>query len=249
MPRQIFSLSMHILVGCMLLSTASAANHWRVLQEGLAYKDYGPSILSPWSHIHVFKIDLRYYQLDLVTAQDLSKALASVNELADANHALLAINGGFFDENSQPLGLRIGHHQLRHPLKTISWWGIFYIKQHTAHITNYQQFSQHANISFAVQSGPRLLINGRIPRLKDGIAERSALGISDDGTIIILVTQNSPLTTTAVAHLLKTRLHCRSALNLDGGGSSQLYANIANFKINAYGFSHVSDAILVKPYS
>lgn len=252
MPRQLFSYKARarhvlIMVLALLLTNSAAANHWRELSAGIDYRDFGSSVLSPWSHIHVFRIDLKRNQLDLVTARDLSKSLASVDEFGVFSHALLSINGGFFDQKSQPLGLRIGHNKQHNPLKPISWWGIFYIQNQQAHISNYTHFPMDHQIDFAVQSGPRLLVNGKILSLKEGFAERTALGITKDGHVIILVTQNSPMTTRAIARLMLAKLGCQNALNLDGGGSSQLYAHIDSFKINARGFSNVSDAIIVKP--
>ena len=235
----------------ILLTTVAHAHQWRVLAKGIAYRDLGISLLSPWSHIHVFRIDLKDNQLDLVTARDLSKTLASVDEFGYFSHALLSINGGFFDQNAHPLGLRIGHHKQHSPLKPISWWGIFYIKHQKAYLSSHAHFTPDNHVNFAVQSGPRLLVDGKkIPALKEGFAERSALGITQDGHVIILVTQNSPMTTTMLARLMQSNaLKCIDALNLDGGGSSQLYAQMDAFKMNVYGFSNVSDAIIVKPHN
>jgi exopolysaccharide biosynthesis protein len=42
-------------------------------------------------------------------------------------------------------------------------------------------------------------------------------------------------------------LACLSALNLDGGSSSQLYASMDDFVIDIPGFSRVADAIVVRP--
>ena len=166
-------------------------------------------------------------------ANFLSQQHASVDEIAHFSKALVTINGGFFDHNHHPLGLRIGSQQQYNPLKRISWWGVFYIKDKKPYLSGLNNYKSNEHIDFAVQSGPRLLIHGRIPSLKPGRAERSALGISPDGRVIILVTENAPMTTTA--------------LNLDGGSSSQLYADIGSLQLNVHGFSNVSDAIVVKP--
>jgi hypothetical protein len=44
-------------------------------------------------------------------------------------------------------------------------------------------------------------------------------------------------------------LECTDALNLDGGSSTQLYANVRLFKINVPGINAITDAILVVPRS
>lgn len=181
-------------------------------------------------------------------AKDLAVKHASVNEYAEHSKAMVAINGGFFDKNFRSLGLRISDKQQQSPLKQISWWGVFYIKNKTAYITSARQFKKSKAIDFAVQSGPRLLINGQIPPLRPGRAERTALGINAEGQVILLVTENAPLSTTELAQLMQSPpLNCINAINLDGGSSSQLYAAVDSFRLNVHGFSNISDAIAVKP--
>lgn len=232
----------------MFLTLPVFANTWRELAPGIEYVDLNENLLVPWSHVHVFRVDLKKNKLDLVMANELSLHNASAQAFAHHTNALITINGGFFDQNYQPLGLRIGNQQQHNPLKRISWWGIFYISNKHPYLSGLNQYISHSNTEFAVQSGPRLLINSKIPSLKPGYAERSALGITADNHVIILVTKNSPLTTTALAQLLKTSpLNCVDALNLDGGSSTQLNAHMGIFQINVHGFSNVSDAIVVKP--
>ena len=226
----------------------SFAQDWEKLAPGIEYQDLGSNLLSTWSHIHVFRVNLKINELDLVMANQLAQKQPSMNDFAKSSNALIALNGGFFDRNSNPLGLRMSHQKQHNPLKRISWWGIFYIKDERPYLSSLNQYQQDNAVDFAVQSGPRLLVNGKITSLKPGLAERSALGITSDGQVIILVTEHSPLTTTALAGLMQSSpLNCKDALNLDGGSSSQLIANIDSFKIDAQSFANVSDAIVVKP--
>ncbi len=247
--RKIFNWKLAATVLLIFLQSSSvlADEGWQRLKEGFEYKDLGSSLLKPWVHIHVFRIDPRQNQFSIITADKLSQKNASINEYAHYTNALLAINGGFFDPDFNPLGLRISNKIQTSPLKQISWWGIFYIKNNQAQLSNIYQFYRNKNIDFAIQSGPRLIINGKIPSLKPGTAERTALGITKDNKIIILVTDNASTTTTELAALMKAPpLSCKDALNLDGGNSSQLYVNIGNFKLSVHGFSNISDAVVVK---
>jgi len=239
-----------LIVIFLFLSSATTASPWKKLAQGIEYRDIGANVLTPWSHIHVFRIDLKHNQLDLMSATELNKKQASVDQFAHQKNAFIAINGGFFDKNYHSLGLRIGHATQYSPIKQISWWGVFQIKNNKPTISNISHFKPKAAVNFAIQSGPRLLVNGKILPLKPGHAERTALGITQDGQIVILVTDHTPMTTTTLARLLKSSpLYCKDALNLDGGSSSQLYAHIGSFYLNAHGFSDVSDAIIVKPKS
>ncbi|MBA2651365.1 MAG: phosphodiester glycosidase family protein [Tatlockia sp.] len=226
---------------------SNADSTWRTLAPGIEYQDLDGSFLTPWSHVHVFRINLKENELSLVSAKDLALDHASIEEYAEFSKALVAINGGFFDSNYKPLGLRIDDKREKSPAKNISWWGIFYVKNQKPHLVSYSQYSRDPQIEFAIQSGPRLLINNRIPPLKPGRAERSALGFTLDGRVIILVTDNMPLSTTELAQLMKAQpLNCENALNLDGGSSSQLRAHLNSFQLDVHGFSNVSDAVIVR---
>lgn len=233
----------------LILSTlAFSANGWRIVTDGIEYQDINASLLTPWSHLHAFRIDLKKNKLALISAADLALQHASVNEYSEKSKALITINGGFFDNNYKPLGLRINDYQQKSALKRISWWGVFFIKNNKAQISGVNRYSSHSTINFAIQGGPRLLINNRIPPLKPGRAERTALGITRNGYVIILVTDNLPLSTTELAQFMKAPpLNCTNALNLDGGSSSQLKAHFDNFQLEVHGFSNVSDAVIVKP--
>ncbi len=238
-----------LLTLCLMLfsSTTALANLWKIINPGVAYMDLQTKLLTPWSHVHVFRIDLTENQMELWLAKTLFKKNATVEDFAVKTNALLAINGGFFDKNDHPLGLRISHQEQQSPLKNISWWGVFYNKENKPYLSSLQHYHPESDIDFAIQSGPRLLVHGRIPPLKPGLAERSALGITPEGQVIIVVTENAPMTTTTLAKFLQhPPLACRDAINLDGGSSSQLYANMKGFKLNVPGFAPVSDAIIIK---
>ena len=225
-----------------------SANQWQTLAPGIEYQDLEGGLLTPWSHIHVFRVDLNKNQLGVITSKALSVKNASVEQFAVQTNALLSINGGFFDREFHPLGLRINNKKLENPLKRISWWGIFYVKNNKAYISNMNDFYQDDSIEFAIQSGPRLIIKGKIPSLKIGFADRSALGITAQGKVILLVSTNAAMSTNDLARIMKSApLSCIDAINLDGGSSSQLYTRINSFILNVHGFSNVSDAIIVKP--
>lgn len=235
-----------ILINLLCPFDAYCANTWQELSPGIEFQDLEGGILKPWSHVYAFRIDLDKNQLSLITARSLNLKDASADQFAEKAKALLSFNGGFFDQNFKPLGLRINHKKLENPLKHISWWGIFYIKDNKPYITNVSHFNYDQEIDFAIQSGPRLLIKGKIPSLKVGSADRSALGITSDGKVIVLVSTNSAMTTQELANLMKSPpLNCTDAINLDGGGSSQLYASINSFQLNVHGFSNVSDGVVV----
>jgi len=231
---------------CLLLShIAFAADAWQTLAPDLAYQRFQPLAMNPWARVHAFRFSLKRYRLAVALASERHRLASSVATFAKQADALLAINGGFFTPTLRPLGLRIRHGEVLSPLRGISWWGIFYVRHNRAHIVPPRAYRSARHIEFAVQGGPRLLVGGRIPPLKRGVAERSAVGITKRGDIILLVTEHYPLSTTDLAKFMREKLQCRDALNLDGGSSSQLYASIGNTKVDVRGLAPVTDAILL----
>lgn len=229
----------------ILLAPFQASAAWRTLAPGIEYIKINAITFSRWSHIHVFRIDPKKNQLNLIMATDLGKNQAAIKDFAEKSHALIAVNGGFFDHKGLPLGLRMHRHKQQYPLKPISWWGVFYLENKKPHISAGTNYVAH-QVEFALQAGPRLIINGEIPKLKNGYAERTALGIDAAGNIILVVTENTPMTTTELAErMLGMPVKCTNALNLDGGSSTQIYANINGFNLFEPGFANISDSIVV----
>ena len=242
-----------LLIFLLLSNIASAVSlQWQQLAPGLEYTNISPTTSLLGAGLHVFRFDLQHYKLQLAFNNPDEQQVSTVMQLAKANAAVIGINGGFFTPDIKPLGLRISNGLVRNPLHNTSWLGIFFTRNDHAFIASPKTFHADKNINFAVQSGPRLLVNGQIPVLKSGMDDRSALGITRSGRIILLVSQNFPLSTTELAKIMQTPvdqggLNCMDALNLDGGSSSQLYANVNQFSLNVPSFAIVSDAVLVVP--
>lgn len=230
----------------------AAATNWRTIAPGLSYTTINHDPTNSTSAIHAFQIDLKKYELDIVLAKDFKEQSASIRELAQRSNATIAINGGFFSPEYVPLGLRIQNGKLLSNIKGTSWWGIFAIRYNRPHIFAQANYKVMPQTTMAVQSGPRLVINNTIPPLKGGLAERSALGITEDGKIVIAATQQASMSTKAFAEYLdkplaQGGLNCRDALNLDGGRSTQLYAQIGQFRVHIPNLSNLTDAVIVRP--
>ncbi len=242
-----------MIVGIILLACPLnlwATTQWQNLAPGLDYSVMRSPNL--WGRIHAFKIKLKNNRLDLALAKDHDQSTTSVRRLAKKNGAMVAVNGGFFTKEKQPIGLRIKNGRIRSPLHGTSWWGVFFIRNNRAYVASQRGFKRSKRIRFAVQGGPRLIINNQIPKLKAGLDERTALGINPQGDIILLATQNAMLTTTQIAEIMNrpeqdNGFNCINALNLDGGESTQMYAAIGDFILDISGFSNVTDAVLVIP--
>lgn len=224
--------------------------HWRLLQPGISYQDLAPIYINDWAHIHVFRVNPEFFKLSLIQHQRTEHRFPSIENYANFNKSPLTINGGFFDDNLHPLGLRISDYHVLNPFKKISWWAVFYIKNKKPYIQSSRQFQMNRAIEFGIQSGPRLLIDHHIPQLRPGYAERTALCILPDHEIAIIITQYYPISLKQLARILQAEpLNCEQAINLDGGSSTQFFAKFPKLFLHMPGLVSVSDAITVIPRS
>lgn len=221
---------------------------WKSLGNDLSYVAIR---ISP-GIIHAFKINSAKYNFGIATAKDLNSQAATVKLIAQKKKALIAVNGGFFTPEYQSLGLLINEGQIVNSYKDTSWWSVFFIKNGKPHIVHGDGFRVDPAITMAVQSGPRLLINGRQPALKPSIAERSAICINDAQEVLLVATENLLIQPNEFAVYLKKDevdggLGCVNALNLDGGSSTQIYARIGPFVLDVPGVNKIANAVVVYP--
>lgn len=209
------------------------------IEPGFNYKTYKSEQLNPFAKLHVFEISLDKYKV----AYCPSSKLTTATESGLASGALLAFNGAFFSEDNRPIGLRINNGKILSKFKPISWWGVLYVKNNKLHIK--KRLKSTNNVSFAIQAGPRLVINGKIPKLKKAKANRTALGINSKGKLVVVVSEHAQITTQTLAWFFKDTLDCLWALNLDGGSSTQMYTNLKTLRQQVRGFNSIPDPICI----
>ncbi len=225
----------------LFLSARPLQAEWKALQEGFDYQRVGEA------SGHFFRIDPKKYRIDLLLAADSGASALTAERYRERSGALLAINGGYFDEAFRSLGLLVRQSRLLNPLRNTSW-GIFFLggKSGTEPAILHRRDWKPEGVRTAIQVGPRLVIDGSVASLKDSTAHRrSAIGITSEGMVLIALSDES-VTLRKWAELLQKE--CRQALNLDGGGSSQISVNLPNFSLNLEGLTGVPNAIAVFPY-
>lgn len=238
------------LVLWILPPTVWAQTTWSTVASGLEYTKLANFSKFPDGVIHVFRIDPQRYQFQSAFIQ--MPANTNIPALMNQRGAVIATNGGYFSPEIKPLGIRISQGQTFSKLRPITWWGVFYLRNSQPNIVAQRDFRPNNNIDFAIQAGPRLVVDGEIPQLAAGIADRTALGITRNGKVILLVTDNMLLSTTQLGEIMRASenqngLNCNKALNLDGGHSSQLYTNLSKLNVQRYNVSQVADLVLVVP--
>lgn len=226
----------------------AAKTEWKPLDQGL---EYAVIRLNPGA-IHAFRVDPKHHRFGIVTAKAMGRSGATVKAMAKRSKAIMAINGGFFTPELESLGLLISDGRKINPLKNTSWWSVFYIRGTTPYITHTNSFREDPSISMAVQSGPRLLVGGSVPKLKPSFAERSAICVTGKRKVVLIATEDLVIQPGDLADYLKKGemeegFGCRTALNLDGGSSTQIYARIGSFELDVPGAKKVANAVVVYP--
>ncbi len=202
------------------------------------------------SNFRLFYIqfDPKKYYIDLLLARDYQCQFLETSEYSKRSQAILAINASFFDKKFHTLGLQIQSGKLIKKVRN-KFDGIFYVKNKNPNIVHPKQFKYERDISFAVQSRPRLVHEGLpILSLKKQIAKRSFIGITRDDQIVVGITENSIAYADDLAYILSLDedsggVNCKQALNLDGGTSSQLSFKYKGFHKEISGNSAVPNAL------
>lgn len=144
-----------------------------------------------------------------------------------SNELKFAMNGGMFKKDQSPQGLFIENGVTRTPLDTLSGPGNFYLKPNgvfyltrggEAAICQTDAFVNSEQIAFATQSGPMLLVDGKIhPAFKKGSANlniRNGVGILP-GNNVVFVMSKEEVNFYDFATFFES-LGCKNALYLDG---------------------------------
>jgi uncharacterized protein YigE (DUF2233 family) len=183
--------------------------------------------------LELFRFDLERFDAEVVVAARARPIHARI-WLAGPGHTadellhdarkggvVAAVNGGFFDENGRSLGLRLTHGDVAVPLRGKVDWGVFYVAGRRAHIVHSREFVPGPGIDAALQVGPRVLVDGAVPRLKPQVARRTAVALDREGRSLTLVIAARPIDATSLGNRLAA-LGFHSALLFDGGPSTQI---------------------------
>ena len=155
------------------------------------------------------------------------------------------INGCFFGDNHQPIGLLVVDGQVRQRDVVRQDFATFQLRGRRPEIVD-SSAKVARGVTQALECKPRLLVNGRSPHFKpQGIASRAAIGITASGRVVLAAT-GSLITLEEWASCLREQCGCVNALNLDGGPSTQL---TVQGKVNAevHGGSSVPVFLVVTP--
>jgi uncharacterized protein YigE (DUF2233 family) len=201
-------------------------------------------VLHKGSEFAVCTIDLRRQQVRLFWRGADGQAFGSFSRLLDAPEGanlVFAMNGGMYGEDLAPVGLYIENGREMKQASTAGGPGnfhmkpngIFFVRGNQAGVMETSRYlRQKIKADFATQSGPMLVIDGRIhPKISEqGTSRklRNGVGVRDRHVAVFAIS-SQPVTFHEFATLFRDELGCSNALFLDGSISS-LYAPDLNRK-------------------
>lgn len=207
---------------------------WKVIYKGTEFRKLSLQRSEP-NHmidLKIVRLDTRWIVPRILRSQQHNLKGANVKVLAERSGAIAAINANYFDEKGRPLGfLKAAADEVNpHISKSSLFTGIFGIKDRLPFIIHRDHFlSQQADEG--LQAGPLLLTGGTALPVTRGAGKqsrRSLIGIDRDQKLIIAVADSilGGLSWVEVQELFSSdqwQLQITKLLNLDGGGSAQLY--------------------------
>lgn len=205
--------------------------YWTPVEPGFAMARYelGQGIKLLKSEVLLLKFSPRYFAIQAVSARDVGHQMIDVRTLTKKVGGIAGINAHFFDDRGEPLGLFITGGERKQGMHNGGrlLTGVFYIYRNRPAIVHRSRFAQHDSLT-AVQSGPRLIARGKPLQLSapEVGSRRSGVAITKTGEVILYATMlRFPGASFAELQemLLDPALEVTDALNLDGGGSSQLF--------------------------
>jgi uncharacterized protein YigE (DUF2233 family) len=161
--------------------------------------------------------------------------LAALPSVQRAGRLVFAMNAGMYDPAYRPVGLYVenGRELVRVNTRPgpgnfhMRPNGVFYTAGDTAGVLDTGSFLKERHVvDFATQSGPMLVINGRLHPLFGRSSSRkfrSGVGRRDEHTLAFAIS-DAEVTFAEFARLFRDRLKCDNALFLDGGSVPSLYA-------------------------
>ena len=195
--------------------------------------------------VHIVKVDLHCPDVQIIGTPKEQRSMTTSN-FAYANKTTVAINGSFYSEQNQPLGLTVTDGRpwpKTQDKKAYSFLAC--TAQRECHIEPFNRTTVYQTQWQTVISGWQSLINGQYqcapgsPRLCHSNARnphpRTALGLSDNKRYLYMVVVEGRqenfkgYTLNQVARVFK-QLGVKNAINLDGGSSSTLV--LKNRRVN-----------------
>ena len=220
------------------------AGSWKIIQKGVEFRKM---VLERSEPSHSIDLKLLRFDTRLVVPRVLRSAQfqlksANAKTFAEKNGALAAINGSYFKVAGQAINARLAKNSL--------YSGVFSIKDQQPLISQRDDFLPE-QADEGLQSGPLLLLHGTLQTvtgLPSRVSRRSLIGIDHEQRLVVAVADSllGGLYWPEMQEIFSAapwQIQVTDLLNLDGGGSAQLYVKTGKFEELVAGTAEVPVAI------
>ena len=234
--------------------TITDMGSWKLIRRGMEFRKVGLERTEPYQTVDLkmVRFDTRWFVPHVVRSTQFNLKGADIKTLAEKSGAIAAINGSYFDEKGRPLGfLKAAANHINQAIsKSLLFTGIFGVKNRAPFIMHRDDFFPE-QADEGLQSGPLLLIRGTPLPVTRGVGKhsrRSLIGMDKEQRLIIAVTDGllGGLSWVEVQEFFGSdqwQAQTTDLLNLDGGGSAQLYVKGLQMEEHVPGSTYVPVAV------
>jgi exopolysaccharide biosynthesis protein len=220
-----------------LINAAAAFADWTRVGPGVDYQEFRGDNYD----VHVTRVDLTNDDIQVISTRESEKGL-KVSDFAKREHAIAAINGDYFDDRFNPVGMTVGPCGEWDSVKKIRREGYVAIGDNKARIAKQSEVSLDADpepwMEATVSGWPAIVVSCKPVTPLPGSASftlathpRTAVGLSKDRKTLYLVVADGRrtgvpgFTLPQLAAFMSEKLHACAAINFDGGGSSAMWVS------------------------
>jgi exopolysaccharide biosynthesis protein len=219
----------------IVINAAAAFADWTRVGPGVDYQEFRGDNYD----VHVTRVDLTNDDIQVISTRESEKGL-KVSDFAKREHAIAAINGDYFDERFNPIGMTVGPCGEWDSVKKIRREGYVAVGDNKARIAKQSDVSLDADpepwMEATVSGWPAIVVSCKPVTPLPGSASftlathpRTAVGLSKDRRTLYLVVADGRrtgvpgFTLPQLAAFMSEKLHACAAINFDGGGSSAMW--------------------------
>ena len=221
----------------ILFTAVAAFADWTRVGPGVDYQEFRGDTYD----VHVTRVDLTNDDIKVISTRQSEKGL-KVSDFAKREHALVAINGDYFDEHFNPIGMTVGPCGEWDSVKKIRREGYIAVGENKAQIARQSEVRLDDDpepwMEATVSGWPALVVSCKPLKTLPGSASftlathpRTAVGLSKDRKTLYFVVADGRrtgipgFTLPQLAAFMSEKLHACAAINLDGGGSSAMWVS------------------------
>lgn len=224
-----------LLLAVLFYSAALYAADWKSVGPGVDYHEFAEGSID----VHVARIDLTNDQIRVIATPESDRGLR-VSDFARKNKAIAAINGDYFDDKFNPIGLTVGACGQWANTRDTSREGFVAVGGHRGKIFKQSEVVDPPEdwVETAISGWPMIvrdcapLTAAQLPgsnAFTRSPHPRTAAGLSRDRKTLYFVVADGRrtgvpgMTLAELASFMFDRLNVCTAINFDGGGSAAMW--------------------------